>query len=219
MAIKDEFLDLLRVPAGDETRRASILQLRLVGIGLGEYCGRCGGSGSYSFNSMDGSRCYGCGGSGYRARRLSADLLEQAREAVVAGKLDAYLEQARAKAAAKSAAKGAEKAVMDAWKATGIANMYRWQDAANKIEPHLTISKFNHRMSTAYAHVSKLADEYLSAGFRVRRAKNGAERAAAEAALQAAAETLAEARDLALEVIKQAANEANAFVAAQQTAQ
>lgn len=40
MAIKDEFLELLRVPAGDETRRASILQLRLVGIGLGEYCGR-----------------------------------------------------------------------------------------------------------------------------------------------------------------------------------
>ncbi len=29
-----------------------------------EYCGRCGGSGRYSFNLMNGDRCFGCGGSG-----------------------------------------------------------------------------------------------------------------------------------------------------------
>ncbi len=27
-------------------------------------CGRCGGSGKYSFNLMDHDRCYGCGGTG-----------------------------------------------------------------------------------------------------------------------------------------------------------
>lgn len=27
-------------------------------------CGRCGGSGNYSFNLIHGSRCYGCGGAG-----------------------------------------------------------------------------------------------------------------------------------------------------------
>jgi hypothetical protein len=27
-------------------------------------CGRCGGTGNHSFNSLDGSRCYGCSGSG-----------------------------------------------------------------------------------------------------------------------------------------------------------
>lgn len=27
-------------------------------------CGRCGGSGSYSFNQIDGTRCFGCGGNG-----------------------------------------------------------------------------------------------------------------------------------------------------------
>jgi hypothetical protein len=31
-----------------------------------ETCGRCGGSGRYSFNQIDGDRCYGCGGSGQR---------------------------------------------------------------------------------------------------------------------------------------------------------
>lgn len=31
-----------------------------------ETCGRCGGSGSYSYNQMDGSMCYGCSGRGVR---------------------------------------------------------------------------------------------------------------------------------------------------------
>lgn len=29
-----------------------------------KFCGRCGGSGRFSFNLMDGDRCYGCHGSG-----------------------------------------------------------------------------------------------------------------------------------------------------------
>jgi hypothetical protein len=37
-------------------------------------CGRCGGSGHYSFNMLDGTRCYGCGGTGrkYTARGKAA---------------------------------------------------------------------------------------------------------------------------------------------------
>lgn len=31
-----------------------------------ETCGRCGGTGQYSFNQVDGSRCYGCSGTGQR---------------------------------------------------------------------------------------------------------------------------------------------------------
>ncbi len=31
-----------------------------------ETCGRCGGSGRFSFNLMDGDRCYGCGGTGWK---------------------------------------------------------------------------------------------------------------------------------------------------------
>ena len=29
-----------------------------------EVCGRCGGTGQYSYNQIDGTKCYGCGGSG-----------------------------------------------------------------------------------------------------------------------------------------------------------
>lgn len=35
-------------------------------------CGRCGGTGRYSFNSVDGSRCYGCGGSGEKLTKRGA---------------------------------------------------------------------------------------------------------------------------------------------------
>lgn len=45
-----------------------------------ESCGRCGGSGKYSFNLMHGDRCYGCGGSGVtltkRGKAASAHLQE-----------------------------------------------------------------------------------------------------------------------------------------------
>lgn len=37
-----------------------------------EPCGRCGGSGRYSFNMTHGSRCYGCGGSGERLTKRGA---------------------------------------------------------------------------------------------------------------------------------------------------
>jgi hypothetical protein len=35
-------------------------------------CGRCGGSGRYSFNQVDGDRCYGCHGSGIKYTKRGA---------------------------------------------------------------------------------------------------------------------------------------------------
>jgi hypothetical protein len=37
-----------------------------------EYCGRCGGSGSYSWNAMHGDRCYGCNGQGVQLTKRGA---------------------------------------------------------------------------------------------------------------------------------------------------
>ena len=33
-------------------------------------CSRCGGSGNYSYNPMDGTRCFGCGGSGKQVKEV-----------------------------------------------------------------------------------------------------------------------------------------------------
>lgn len=37
-----------------------------------ETCGRCGGSGKYSFNHMEGDRCRGCHGTGYKLTKRGA---------------------------------------------------------------------------------------------------------------------------------------------------
>lgn len=59
-----------------------------------ETCGRCGGSGHYSYNQMDGSRCYGCGGHGVRltkrgaeAQRVYHESLKVPAETIVPGQL------------------------------------------------------------------------------------------------------------------------------------
>lgn len=36
-------------------------------------CGRCGGSGRYSWNAMHGDTCYGCGGKGYKLTKAGAE--------------------------------------------------------------------------------------------------------------------------------------------------
>lgn len=46
-----------------------------------EACGRCGGSGRYSYNSMDGDRCYGCGGTGLVLTKAGAAAREAWLEA------------------------------------------------------------------------------------------------------------------------------------------
>jgi len=62
-----------------------------------ETCGRCGGSGQYSYNQIDGSRCFGCGGSGERlskrgkaAKKFADDMLEVAIEDLPQGRRATY---------------------------------------------------------------------------------------------------------------------------------
>lgn len=57
-----------------------------------ETCGRCGGSGRYSYNQIDRDRCYGCGGTGRRltkrgraAREFASGLLTVTAGEVKAG--------------------------------------------------------------------------------------------------------------------------------------
>lgn len=44
-------------------------------------CTRCGGSGNYSFNMIDGTCCYGCSGSGFQMIDLAAVAKKQAAAA------------------------------------------------------------------------------------------------------------------------------------------
>jgi hypothetical protein len=103
------------------------LPARVGGLKLGDTCGRCGGSGSYSFNMVDGSRCYGCAGSGQAWPRDLGALLTRARAVATDGRLAAYL----AELAAREATKTAEKRLAAAWKDLEALNGYNkiWRKA------------------------------------------------------------------------------------------
>jgi len=62
-------------------------------------CPRCGGSGHYSYNSLDGTRCYGCGGSGISIQNVRAYTEKEYN------RMQAANERARAKRGAEKEAK------------------------------------------------------------------------------------------------------------------
>lgn len=63
---------------------------RLHALGLTVPCSRCGGTGHYSFNQMDGTRCFKCRGSRVNVPALTAKLAARAAELVAAGGLVEY---------------------------------------------------------------------------------------------------------------------------------
>jgi hypothetical protein len=73
----------------------------LSALGLTDVCSRCGGSGHYSYNQIDGSRCYGCNGRGKKAAKLTKAVFAAAQEKVAAGELEAVRAVIRAKKAAR----------------------------------------------------------------------------------------------------------------------
>ena len=76
---------------------------RLTGLKLTPVCDRCGGCGQYSFNQVDGTTCYGCGGTGHRFPKAAEmpGLVRDALEAAADGRLDGYLQVLEARATAK----------------------------------------------------------------------------------------------------------------------
>lgn len=55
------------------TKLHRIAMVRLKKWGLLRACPRCGGSGNYSYNTRDGTQCYGCGGLGLRLADETGD--------------------------------------------------------------------------------------------------------------------------------------------------
>lgn len=147
---------------------------RLVGLKIAPVCGRCGGSGRYSFNQMDGDRCYGCNGKGHvkPTEGQLGDMLVAAEECATDGRLAAYLDFLEALRVSKNATDK----IMAAWKATGISEAYDWTRVCHP--PHsprddgyvnpkfcqrdADISEINSKMCAAYTRVSKASDKLNS---------------------------------------------------------
>jgi len=82
---------------------AKKLYVRVKGL-----CPRCGGSGHYSYNPMDGTRCFACGGRGYEIKEVrwytdkQREALDRAAEKRAAAKA-VKVEERRVKFAARNA--------------------------------------------------------------------------------------------------------------------
>lgn len=150
-----EIATVLRTTEGNAMRR--VFGMRL----WNTYCGRCGGSGQYSFNGSH-SNCYGCNGRGAptQTERDYPGILENAKAAVADGRLDKYLTYLESAAIAKNATRK----VLDAWQATGISNQYDWRKSAEfsrlglpEYKRDHDISQINRKMADAYNVVNKCA--------------------------------------------------------------
>lgn len=91
---------------------------RLVALGYTDVCGRCCGSGRYSWNQMDGDRCYGCGGSGKKLIKLTTTLIAEAKARIEAGELAGYFAMGAARGKIKGAAARATKVWSESLAAT-----------------------------------------------------------------------------------------------------
>lgn len=74
---------------------------RLKELGYTVTCTRCGGSGRYSYNQMDGDRCWGCDGRRVSLAPLTEEIVRQAMERIEAGELTGYFARIAAKKAIK----------------------------------------------------------------------------------------------------------------------
>jgi len=93
---------------------------RLVALGYTVVCGRCCGSGRYSYCQMYGDTCFGCSGSGKKLARLTDKLVAEAKARIDAGELADYFARAKARGAIKGAVAKATKV----WHESFISKTY-----------------------------------------------------------------------------------------------
>lgn len=89
-----------------------------------EVCTRCGGTGEYSFNYRDGTRCFKCGGSKYLAPKVSKRIYAELEQLVESGTWQERLEAHNLRARNRKIAENADKTFRKAQDAAGIGKLY-----------------------------------------------------------------------------------------------
>lgn len=198
-----DFMSLLQVsPSSNAKKRSAWLQSRIIGLGHGVVCGRCCGTGHYSFNQINGSICFGCAGTGWVAAKLTDKLFAALTTDVEAGKLVTYIEELRARQAINSLCKGATDVVMAAWSASQVSKAYDWMKASQGIQPHKQISvEVNKPMCDAWDLTCKATDAVTKLQRQLRDATSEAARIDLKAQVAAAQQNVITVRDQGLATI------------------
>lgn len=78
MGIGHGYVDVAARPGWEEVGELGLVRHTSSGR-IFERCSRCGGTGEYSFNLLDGTRCYGCNGRGYGKETTLEDAQRRAK--------------------------------------------------------------------------------------------------------------------------------------------
>jgi hypothetical protein len=97
----------------------------LTRLGYTDTCSRCGGSGHYSYNVIDGTVCFGCRGSGSKLPRITKTVAREAKRRIDAGELDAWFAECRSKAEARRSIAPVKAQINHDWKYGAIHTAYR----------------------------------------------------------------------------------------------
>ena len=157
-----EFKEALQITSlTDELKIAGTVNLRLIALGHFENCSRCGGSGHYSYNQRDGSRCFKCNGRGKIAHKLTAKLLKEVKQQVEQGALVPYIEDQKNKYFARSAGD----LIMKAWEGLGLN--YNWMNAAQDKKAGLETEDARQSIISAqaceiYTRINDLTNKFTS---------------------------------------------------------
>jgi len=111
----------LKLPADAPLNK---LAARMNGLGLTIACGRCGGSGHYSYCAMHGTTCFGCSGSGKAMPKLTLKVLAACRDLNAAGTVDAYLTALTVKQTRNAGIVRGIAEVVATWKGSEICKAY-----------------------------------------------------------------------------------------------
>lgn len=100
--------ELLNIEAMElfAVKTEKMVQTCLYALGFRQECGRCGGSGRFSYCQQFGDRCFGCAGQCYVAMKLTRAVLDEAAVKVAAGDLVRIREIGARKIAARKSIAG-----------------------------------------------------------------------------------------------------------------
>jgi len=116
--------------------------MRLAHLGYTVTCGRCGGSGQYSYNQISGSVCFGCNGTGKKLAPLTDAVVAEALARIASGELDEYFARAKAAKAIESKIQAFNRAYL------ACETGKRYSARCNSSTPRETLASVEYRAQT-----------------------------------------------------------------------
>lgn len=147
----DDFKQVLNV------KKDSNVHAWNMALGFHDTCSRCAGSGQYSYNAKDGTKCFKCGGSGKTAPKLTPQLLADVKGKVADGTQARIIDENKRRNEAKKWADGWYDEYSDVWGSHPVQKAFgeRGPATGDESEAAKLYHAINHEATTILDSVKK----------------------------------------------------------------